>query len=143
MGKADEYGWGRVEMSYTTKLYQPVQAEQAWREIFPKVKAYLTAGNRLDLTIKKETRSNEQNRLMWAALTDIANQVEWYGQKLSADDWKTMLTASLRKQRAVQGIDGGFVVLGLSTSKMTVAEMSELLELAIAFGADRGVKFND
>ena len=132
-------------MSYTAKLYQPVQAEAAWREIFPKIKAYLVAseGKRLDLTIKKEKRSLPQNAKMWAALTDIAKQVDWYGDKLSADDWKTMLTASLRKQRAVHGIDGGFVVLGLSTSKMTVAEMSELLELAIAFGADRGVVFND
>ena len=128
-------------MSYTAKLYQPVQAETAWREIFPKIKAYLTAGHRLDLTIKKEKRSLPQNAKMWAALTDIANQVNWYGDKLSPDDWKTMLTASLRKQRAVQGIDGGFVVLGLSTSKMTKEEMSELLELAIAFGADQGVKF--
>jgi hypothetical protein len=132
-------------MSYTTTLFQPVQAEAAWREIFPKVKAYLVAseGKRLQLTIKKEKRSLPQNAKMWAALTDIANQVEWYGERLTPEDWKTMLTASLRKQKAVPGIEGGFVVLGSSTSKMTKEEMSELLELAIAFGVDRGVKFND
>jgi len=130
-------------VSYTATLFQPVQAENEWREIFPKVKAYLMAGNRLQLTIKKEKRSLPQNAKMWAALTEIANQVEWYGEKLTPDDWKTMLTASLRKQKAVPGIEGGFVVLGLSTSKMTKEEMSELLELAIAFGADRGVKFGD
>ena len=39
-------------------------------------------------------------------------------------------------------IDGGFVVLGLSTSKMTVAEMSELQTLMEAFGAQQGVKFS-
>ena len=54
-----------------------------------------------------------------------------------------MFTAALRKQRAVPGIDGGFVVLGNSTSKMTVAEMSELIELIGAFGAQHGVVFND
>jgi len=41
----------------------------------------------------------------------------------------------------VPGIDGGFVVLGLSTSKMSKEEMSELLELALAFGAQKGVVF--
>jgi hypothetical protein len=41
----------------------------------------------------------------------------------------------------VPGIDGGFVVLGKSTSKMTKAEMTELQELMAAFGAEQGVKF--
>lgn len=130
-------------MTYTAKLFQPVQAEQTWREIFPKVKAYLMAGHRLDLTIKKEKRSSEQNRKLWATLGEITAQVEWYGEKLTADDWKHILSASLRKQRAVPGIDGGFVVLGLSTSKMDKAEMSELLELAMAFGAQQGVVFSE
>jgi hypothetical protein len=128
-------------MTYTAKLFQPVQADQVWREIFPKIKAYLMAGHRLDLTIKKEKRTSEQNRKLWATLGEIANQVEWYGEKLTAEEWKIVLTASLRKQRAVPGIDGGFVVLGLSTSKMTKEEMSELLELAIAFGAQHNVIF--
>jgi hypothetical protein len=130
-------------MTYTAKLFQPVQADQVWREIFPRIKAYLMAGHRLDLTIKKEKRTSEQNRKLWAALGEIASQVEWYGEKLTAEDWKHILSASLRKQRAVPGIDGGFVVLGLSTSKMTKEEMSELLELAIAFGAQQGVKFHE
>lgn len=130
-------------MTYTAKLYNAQQGHQVITEIWPKVKAYLMAGNRLEMTIRKEKRSNEQNRLMWAALTDIANQVDWYGNNLSAEEWKDVLTASLRKQKTVPGIDGGFVVLGASTSKMTKEEMSELLELALAFGAQRGVHFND
>jgi len=101
------------------------------------------AGNRLTLEIKREKRSNEQNRLMWAALSDISRQVDWYGEKLSPEDWKHVLSASLKKQRAVPGLDGGFVVLGLSTSKMSKDEMSELLELALAFGAQKGVVFHN
>jgi hypothetical protein len=41
----------------------------------------------------------------------------------------------------VPGIDGGFVVLGKSTSKMTKGEMSELQTLIEAFGAQQGVRF--
>ena len=43
--------------------------------------------------------------------------------------------------RPVAGLDGEFVVLGLSTSKMTRAEMVELQELAEAFGAQQNVRF--
>jgi hypothetical protein len=41
----------------------------------------------------------------------------------------------------VPGIEGGFVVIGAHTSKMTVPEMTELIELSTAFGTQQGVKF--
>ena len=86
-------------------------------------------------------RSLEQNRLMWANLEDIAQQVIWYGQKLDKQEWKDVLTAGLKKQKIVPGIEGGFVVIGARTSKMTIAEMNELIELSTMFGAQQGVKF--
>jgi hypothetical protein len=78
---------------------------------------------------------------MWANLEDISQQVIWYGQKLHKEEWKDVLTAALKKQKIVPGIEGGFVVIGARTSKMTVAEMNELIELATMFGAQQGVKF--
>ena len=124
-------------------LYSAQQGHQLFSEAWKHCKAELMAGRRVVVTIAPETRSTDQNRKLWACLTDIAEQVDWYGQKLSAEDWKHVLTASQKKQRAVQGIDDGFVVLGQSTSKMTVQEMSELLELAMSFGAQQGIKFKD
>lgn len=81
---------------------------------------------------------------MWARLTEIARQVEWYGQKLSADDWKDVFSASLRRTRVVPGLDAGtFVPLGMRTSDMTKEEMGDLLTLMEAFAAERGVVFHD
>ena len=105
----------------------------------------LESGHSLELAIKpvKETRYLVQNRLMWALLKDISEQVIWYGNRLSKDEWKCMLTASWRKQRSVPNIDGnGFVVLGVSTRKLGVKEMAELLEVITAFGHEQGVKFS-
>ena len=79
--------------------------------------------------------------MMWANLEDIAQQVVWYGVKLTKDEWKDVLTAALKKQKVVPGIEGGFVVIGARTSKMTVPEMTELIELSTAFGTQQGVKF--
>lgn len=86
-------------------------------------------------------RSYEQNRRMWAMLTDVSQQVIWHGQRLSKEEWKDVFTAGLKRQKVVPGIDGGFVVLGSSTSRMSVAEMGELMELMEAFGAQQGVRF--
>lgn len=90
----------------------------------------------------KPTRNLEQNSKMWAMLADISEQIVWHGQKLTKEEWKDVFSASLKRQKVVPGIDtGGFVVIGAHTSKMSVAEMSELIEFAMAFGCQHNVKW--
>jgi len=129
-------------MNITRELFNAQQAGVVMKDIWPDVKATLTAGKRLQLTIKPETRSLPQNARLWAMLTEISEQVEWYGRRLTPENWKHVFSAALKKQDVVPGLDGGFVVLGQSTSKMTVAEMSDLQTLMEAFGAEKGVKFS-
>lgn len=93
--------------------------------------------------IKPATRSLDQNSLLWPLLTELSNQVDWYGQKLTPDEWKDVTTAGLKRSKIVPGIDGGFVVVGASTSKMDKRTFSELVELILAFGAQHGVVFHD
>lgn len=95
------------------------------------------------VTIAEPTRNLEQNSRLWASLADLSKQVDWYGNKLTPEEWKTVLTAALRKEKVVPGIKGGFVVLGQSTSKMSKREFSELLELLYSFGIEHDVKFTD
>lgn len=123
-------------------LWEPVQAHKVLtQQIWPLLKSMLMAGQRVVVEIKPETRTLAQNARLWAMLTDVSKQVNWYGRKLSEEEWKHVFTASLAKQDVVPGIDGGFVVLGKSTSKMTKPEMSELQQLIEAFGAQQGVRF--
>jgi hypothetical protein len=107
------------------------------------VESVRTAPDGYIVEIKPKTRSLDQNRKLWAALNDLARQVTWHGLKLTAENWKDMTTAAVKRQQVVPGIDGGFVVLGASTSKMSKAEMSELLEFIIAFGTQQNVVFGD
>ena len=95
------------------------------------------------VTIQPKTRTLEQNARLWAMLGEVSRQVVWHGQKLTADEWKDVATAALKRQRVVPGIDGGFVVLGAHTHRMTVADMCELMDFLEAFGAQQGVKFGD
>jgi hypothetical protein len=117
------------------RLVHPTARQMASRACIQAPEGYV-------VEIKPRTRSLDQNARMWAMLNEIAQQVEWHGQKLAAEDWKHVFSASLKQQRAVPGLDGGFVVLGQSTSKMSIREMSDLMEIASAFGAERGVRFS-
>lgn len=102
------------------------------------------AAQGLVVTFSEPTRTGEQNAKLWACLSDVADQVDWYGKKLTPEDWKHVFSASLKKLDVVPNLDGtGFVALGLSTSRMSKRELSDLIELIHAFGAERGVVFGD
>lgn len=124
-------------------LYDTHQGNQALNALWRTLKPILADGKRLVLKVEPERRSNDQNRLLWAALTDVSQQVEWHGQMLEPGEWKDVFTAALKRQKVVPGLEGGFVVLGSSTSRMSKAEFSELCELIFAFGSERGVVFRD
>ena len=95
------------------------------------------------IVIRDEKRPDVCNRKMWAMLRDVSQQVEWYGRKLTDEDWKHIFSAAVQKQDAVPGIDGGFVVLGVSTRKQSQKWFSDLFEVMQAFGAEHGVRWTE
>lgn len=123
--------------------------QQAWAaikgQVYPFLTAALQSGKRWVLTIKLETRSQAQNRLMWPLLTEFSRQLQWpvNGQMvtMSPDDWKDVLTAAFRRESMslAMGLDGGVVMLGQRTSKFTKAEFSDWIEFLFATAAARGV----
>lgn len=132
---------------YTITLRDAQTGHSAWVEAWKWCKAMLIAGYRITVEIRKATRSTEQNSLLWSLLADLSRQCEWAvdGQmvKLSPEDVKHILTAGLKRhQRMARGIDGGLVILGQSTSRMTVGEMAELITLGHAYGDSQGVKWS-
>jgi hypothetical protein len=94
---------------------------------------------------KEPKRTLPQNDRMWAMLTDVAAQKTHCGRRYSADEWKVIFLHALgRETRFVPSLDEKtFLPLGFSSSDLSKAEMSELMELIAAWGAERGVKFGD
>ena len=124
-------------MKQTYILAHPVARQRS-------IEAVKNAPDGFCVTVAEPTRSGEQNARLWASLNEVARKVEWYGRKLSAEDWKHVFSSSLRKLEVVPNLDGtGFVALGLSTSSMSKRELSDLLELIYAFGSERGIVFDD
>ena len=97
------------------------------------------------VTFQGPKRSIPQSDAMWARLTEIAEQKTYHGLKLSADDYKLLFLDALKREvRMVPNIDGnGFVSLGRSSSDLSKEEMSDLLELIAAWGAQNGVVFKE
>lgn len=95
--------------------------------------------------IREPGRTLDQNAMQWPILERFAEQLEWpvNGRmvKLSAEDWKDLLTAAYKResQRVAMGLDGGMVMLGLRTSKMGKREFAEYMDFVLATAAQRGV----
>lgn len=127
------------------RLCNPQQGHAFLASAFQSLKPHLIAGHAFDVVIKPKTRTLEQNALMWSCLTDLSEQVEWTaGRRLKPEGWKDYLTAHLNGQDLVPNMDGtGFVAIGRgqSTSSMTVAEMTAVIDLAHMFGDTRSVRW--
>lgn len=129
----------------TLSLWEPVQAWKAIGQAWNWAKPLLMAGHRLILELRFETRSGAQNNLMWSCLQDLSDQVLWFGKRLTKEGWKDFITGHLDGQDLVPNMDGtGFISIqrGRSTSRMTIKEMTAVIELCHAFGADRGVAWS-
>ena len=97
----------------------------------------------VEVILQRPARSLSQNGKMWPMLTDVSKQVNWYGEKLDNEDWKDVFMSSLNKQRAVPGIDGGFVGLSKRTSKLDKEGFAQLIEVIYAFGSEHNVAWSE
>lgn len=124
----------------TYTLYEPEQ-----RLKVAKIVAALPKFSRVE--IKGPVRTVTQNSKLWPMLTDIAEQATWGGEKLSEVEWKDMFTGAVKVAgggvRAVPGLEGGIMLLGLHTSDMTVEEMADLITYMIKWGDEHGVTWSD
>lgn len=110
----------------------------------------LSVGHAVECIVRpvKSRRGLLSNAKMWAMLADISAQVPWpvngQMQKLDAEDWKSLITAAAKQEsRVAMGLNGGAVMLGVSTRKMTIQQMSDVIEQLYAFGAEKGVVWSD
>lgn len=133
-------------MRQTVTLFNPQQGHaEIAHVVWPAAKALLQAGHRLIVEVRTDTRTLAQNRLLWSCMTDLSEQVKWCGRRLTPEGWKEWLTGHLDGQELLPNMDGtGFISIsrGRSTRQMTVPEMTAVIDLAHAFGAEQGVKWS-
>jgi hypothetical protein len=104
------------------------------------------------MTDLEPRRRVSQNSLLWAVLADVSRQLDWphteNGQwvigKMPPMSWKAVFTAGyFREMDMAQGIDGGSVMVGASTSNMGIRQFSELMEYIFSEASARGVVWSN
>ncbi len=95
------------------------------------------------VTVAEAKRSGEQNNLLWALLTEIA-QAKPEGRQWTPETWKSAFMHFLGHQvMFAEGLDGsGPFPLGFRSSQLTKKQMTDLIECIYAYGAEHGVAFS-
>lgn len=95
------------------------------------------------VNIREATRSTDQNALMWCLLSDLS-RAKPEGRRHTPDIWKSiMMNACGHKVQFEHGIDGEPFPVGFRSSRLTVAQMSELIEMIYWYGAQHGVEWSN
>ncbi len=95
------------------------------------------------LNVRPPARSSEQNSLMWCLLSDIA-RAKPEGRELTTDKWKALFMDAIGIPADWEpGLNGGVVNVGYRSSRLTKAEMSDLIEQMYSYGTEHGVEWSE
>ena len=96
------------------------------------------------MKLAEETRSDIQNRAMWARIDDIREQMEG-AKQWTHDEWKCRFLNALGvEMRFLPDLENaGFFPVGHRSSTLTKQQFGALLTLMDEYGARHGVQFND
>lgn len=95
------------------------------------------------VNVKPPRRTLAQNDLLHALVSEVA-RAKPQGRNYSVKVWKVMFMAMIgRKVTFEPALDGdGVVPIAPSTSRLSKADCSDLIEAIRAFGAEHGVEFS-
>ena len=94
------------------------------------------------LEIREPKRTDEQNAAMWSLLAQITKQRPVHnGRAMTSDLWKSVFMDALGHEVDYVGsLDGSRIFpLGHRSSNLTKSQMSDLLELMLAWCATNGL----
>lgn len=96
------------------------------------------------VNINAPRRSDDQNKKLWAMLHDVA-RCKPEGRQWVADTWKAAFMHSLGHQcQFAEGLDGsGPFPIGFRSSRLTVAQMRDLIEVIYEYGSRHGVEWRE
>lgn len=95
------------------------------------------------VTVKEQTRNNDQNAKMWAMLSDIS-RAKPDGRSHTPDVWKELMMHALgHETRFEMGLNGEPFPAGFRSSRLSKSEMADLITFIAEYGDRHGVQWSE
>jgi len=121
---------------HTVRLHTRADRDRAKRLIDAAPEGYTAR-------LEAARRTVDQNALMWAMLSEIS-MARPEGRTHPPETWKALFMHALGyEQRFEMGLNGEPFPMGFRTSRLNVAQMSDLIECIREYAARHGVRLSD
>lgn len=95
------------------------------------------------VTVKPQRRTNEQNDLMWALLTELS-KAKPNGREHTPETWKVLAMHACGHACQFEiGLNGQPFPIGFRSSQLTKSQMGDLIDWIHAYAAEAGVELKD
>ena len=95
------------------------------------------------VTVSKPKRTVDQNSKMWAMLSDVS-RAKPGGRNYIPKVWKCIFMSALGHEvEVIEGLHGEPVPIDHSSSRLTKAQMADLIESIYAFGSENRVLWSE
>ena len=136
--------------TYKTTIYEAVQGHKALLEAWNWVKPMVMAGHRLNVVIKPESKTREQEEKYHAMIGEVAEQAQHLGSSWQAEDWKRLLLDKFAREtgrthgKVIPNLDKtGVVEVGILSRKFNKVDGAEFIEWLYAWGIENGITYKD
>lgn len=111
-------------------------------------KVQIGLGKVVQVEFKLETRTDRQNRLLHALISDVSKSGEFGGIKRTPDFWKHLLisahsAATNEPIETFQGLEGELVSYRESSARMTKKRLASLIDYIQAYCAENGIELRE
>ena len=94
------------------------------------------------MKLSSTSRTLAQNDKLWALLSDISRQKP-QGFRYTPEQWKCLFMHALKYEVLyMEGLNGEPFPAGFKSSRLSKAQMSDLIEFIYKWGAENGVEFS-
>ncbi len=92
-----------------------------------------------EMVLRAPTRTLDQNKMLWSLLAAVAD-AEPMGRKHTPDEWKAIFMQACGWEQAfLPGLSGGFFPVGFRSSRLTKAQMADLITFILSWAAEQGI----
>jgi hypothetical protein len=87
----------------------------------------------------REPMSRKQQKMLNAACSDLAEQLNWHGNRLDKDDWRHLIAGTVLGWRMMPAYDTGegapgFIMLGGSSLSLSKTQATDAITMAFHIG---------
>lgn len=95
------------------------------------------------VNIAEPKRSLDQSAKMWAMLSDVA-RAKPDGRVHTAEVWKQLMMAACGHEvQFLMGLDGNPFPAGFKSSRLSKAQMADLISFIAAYGDEKGIRWSE